>query len=120
VVAAQKLLVILQYDFTKLSVMYKPSKHHGVDTQQFIKGLTTLEKTNWIILQIAPEYRKWTREYEEFLTKRPVSQGRSVWIDNISSKVIEAYLPERLHVYRYIDNVMHFNSWVAREIYYNL
>lgn len=56
-VAAQKLWVILQYDFDKLSVMYKPSKCHSQDTKDWVTQLTQLEKTNWAMAQVAQRYR---------------------------------------------------------------
>lgn len=55
--SSQKLLIILHYDLDKLSVLYKASKHHASGTKEKIADLTELERTNWVIPQIAKEYR---------------------------------------------------------------
>ena len=54
--AGQCLWAIPQYDHDKLSVMYKASKHHSQEAQDEIGGLNLLERTNWLVPQMAIEY----------------------------------------------------------------
>lgn len=47
--AYRHLWIIPQYDTDKLSVLYKASKHHGLDTQASIQALDELDRTNWVV-----------------------------------------------------------------------
>ena len=47
--ASTLLWIIPQYDYDKLSVMTKASKHHAAKRQQTIQGLDDLQKTNWLL-----------------------------------------------------------------------
>ena len=53
-IASKHLLIILQYDYDKLSVMRKGSKHHGEHTRAAIKELLMLDRTQWLIAQFPP------------------------------------------------------------------
>jgi hypothetical protein len=55
--AAAYLWAIPQYDYDKLSVLYKASKHHSQDTQEEISHLSLLERTNWLVPQMSDEYQ---------------------------------------------------------------
>jgi len=55
--AGQCLLAIPQYDYDKLSVMYKASKHHSREAQEEISTLSTLERTNWLVPQMSEEFQ---------------------------------------------------------------
>jgi hypothetical protein len=54
--AAQRLWMVPQYDYDKLSVMYKASKHHSQSTKEEIRALTPLERTNWLVPQLSSKY----------------------------------------------------------------
>jgi hypothetical protein len=54
--AAQCLWAIPQYDYDKLSVMYKASKHHSQSAREEIGALTALERTNWLVPQVSVKY----------------------------------------------------------------
>jgi len=54
--AAMFLWAIPQYDYDKLSVLYKASKHHSKDTQEEISNLSLLERMNWLVPQMSDEY----------------------------------------------------------------
>jgi hypothetical protein len=54
--AAQRLWMIPQYDYDKLSVMYKASKHHSHNSREEISALTSLERTNWLVPQLSAKY----------------------------------------------------------------
>ena len=47
---------ILQYDYDKLSVLYKASRHHSKDTQEEISNLSLLERMNWLVPQMSDKY----------------------------------------------------------------
>ena len=54
--AGKYLLAIPQYNYDKLSVMHKASKHHSRDAQEEISMLSTLERTNWLVPQLSEEF----------------------------------------------------------------
>ena len=55
--AARSLQAIPQYDYNKLSVMYKASKHHSQETREDITFLSPLEQTNQLVPQMSAEYQ---------------------------------------------------------------
>jgi len=55
--ACKWLLTITHYDIDKLSVKYKASKHHSTTTQAQIKGQNDRLLTNWLVPQVAAQYR---------------------------------------------------------------
>ncbi|KAJ9655921.1 hypothetical protein H2201_008702 [Coniosporium apollinis] len=55
--AAHCLWAISQYDYDKLSVMYKASKHHSRGAREETSTLTPLERTNWLVPQPSAGYQ---------------------------------------------------------------
>jgi hypothetical protein len=64
------LLAIPQYDMDKLSVMYKPSKHHSQESRDNIESLTALERTNWLVPQMLPAEAKYASRVWDDSTSR--------------------------------------------------
>ena len=48
----EKLWIVPQYDIDKLSVLRKASRHNAVETQERLKELTDLSRTNWTMPQL--------------------------------------------------------------------
>ena len=55
--AGRCLLAIPQYDYDKLSVMHKASKHHSREAREEISMLNALERTNWLVPQMSEEFQ---------------------------------------------------------------
>jgi hypothetical protein len=55
--AGQCLLAIPQYDYDKLSVMHKATKHHSREAREEISMLSALERTNWLVPQMSSEFQ---------------------------------------------------------------
>ncbi len=55
--AGQCLWAIPQYDYDKLSVMHKVSKHHSREAREEISLSSALERTNWLVPQMSEEFQ---------------------------------------------------------------
>jgi hypothetical protein len=77
--AGQCLWAIPQYDYDKLSVMYKASKHHSQEAQDEIGGLNLLERTNWLVPQMATEYNIDFRAIERHYGRDDCGLTRMEW-----------------------------------------
>lgn len=53
-----RLLIILQYDYDKLSVLKKASKHNGEETRVAIKTSSSLARTQWFMPQFPPHLHR--------------------------------------------------------------
>ena len=53
--ATRLLWIIPQYDYDRLSVMQKASKHHSRQTQAHVLGQNALQRTNWLVPVLDPE-----------------------------------------------------------------
>ena len=60
--AASKLLLIPQYDYDKLSVLYKPSKYHSDDTADAIGAMSSIARMNWLVPRFPHEYDDLVRQ----------------------------------------------------------
>ena len=47
-----QLNIIFQYDANKLFIMFKTFKNHAVNTQQKIRDMIELQRTNWTVLYL--------------------------------------------------------------------
>lgn len=117
VTAAEKLWTILHYDIDKMSIMYKPSKSNSGSTFDIISNMTKLAKTNWIIPQVAIEFRddiKWVQRRRRQLARlnggSEIPQAELVgYLRGLSAR--------HLHVYGCFDSILIFPS--AREEVYS-
>jgi len=78
--AAHRLWIIPQYDFDKLSVMLKASKHHSKNRQGEIVGLSQLSRMNWVLPQIAQgEREKVEKAIKRFRSEEEVSFNFTIY-----------------------------------------
>lgn len=56
--AATYLWTIPQYDATHFSMMYKASGQHAADTKDYIRNMSDINRTNWLVPQVKERYRK--------------------------------------------------------------
>jgi hypothetical protein len=102
IIAAFTLWAIPQYDYDKLSVMYKASKHHAKDVQADIRRLTPLERTNWLIPQIARKYGKQVKMMRQYHSLDEDNDGERISEQEYAElvrEIGEAFNPKTLAVY---------------------
>lgn len=102
--AARYLWIIPQYDYDKLSVMYKASKHHSQEAQEEIGSLSPLERTNWIVPQMSAEYQSDFRAIREHYGQGRQRLDRARWKE-ARNKLAIGLNVSRLEVYSSEDSV---------------
>lgn len=101
--AFNHLWAIPQYSTATLSVLYQASKNHSRATQARVRGLSTLERTNWLVPQMAFEYC----DYLEIVEDHAAGQEWPRWMsrEETRARLIEGLAVEKLFVHSRQDRV---------------
>ena len=62
--ASERMLIILPYDHSRLSVLHKGSKHHGAKTREYIHSCSILDRTQWLAARMPQHQATVFRAFE--------------------------------------------------------
>ena len=63
-IASERMLIILPYDHSRLSVLHKGSKHHGAKTREYIHSCSILDRTQWLAARMPQHQATVFRAFE--------------------------------------------------------
>ena len=74
-----QLNIIFQYDANKLFIMFKTFKNHAVNTQQKIRNMIELQRTNWIISYLFKNEMNVIENLQTQIQHTQISEIRHIW-----------------------------------------
>ena len=77
--------IIFQYDADKLFIMFKTFKNHAVNTQQEIRDMIELQRTNWIVPYLPKDEMNVIENLQTRIQQTQISEIRHIWKQTLTT-----------------------------------